>query len=542
MKDCAGNVTQDSMQSDRFYDPQSIAGHGPQAAETCDLLIIGGGEAGLAAAVLAAQAGRGVVLVDEHPVPLETMGEEVPLYFGQSMTSAVRNRTAMTEAILAADPGFEAAFEAGVDIRLGTACWGLFPQGPGAAWGPRLAAGLMEPGRAWLIAPQAVILATGRRDMGLAFPGWQRPGICGITAARQLAERYGAFAPQAVAVLGSSAETLEAALALQACGVRIAAVVEVAEEIQGPAALADRLAGSGTLIRTGHAPRQAHGAGNVEGLTIAALPQGGPGAAAPERIACDGIVIGIGAVPVIDLLSQAGARIAFDETRGGFVPVLGAEQRTSLPDVYAIGDCAGIWPAKSLAPAVTQEEAAAAVAAILGAEARAAPSPAPGFASVAAYRAGWLQAVLRDATEDCQICQCEEVTAREILALQPPRYLGQAERDAPPAGAAETNPDVVKRLTRAGMGACQGRRCREQIASLLALAGGQELSAVPLAGYRAPVRPLPLALAGQLPEDPAQAAHWDSWFGMRGQWQHFADVPAEFTVAGTMARGVAVSE
>ena len=76
----------------------------------------------------------------------------------------------------------------------------------------------------------------------------------------------------------------------------------------------------------------------------------------------------------------------------------------------------------------------------------------------------------------------------------------------------------MKRLTRAGMGVCQGRRCREQVACLLALGSGEALGAVPPATHRAPVRPLPLRLAHAVEEPAAMRQHWDTWFGMYSQY------------------------
>ena len=137
--------------------------------------------------------------------------------------------------------------------------------------------------------------------------------------------------------------------------------------------------------------------------------------------------------------------------------------------------------------------------------------------------------------------------AREILEVRPPRYLKtppianetrslvQILGDGPP------DPDQVKRLTRAGMGPCQGRRCREQIQALLALQEDLALGAVPLAGYRSPVRPMTLAEA-TAPEDPAIAEVWDSWFGMPRQWVPFWDVEPQYTVAALATEKEHVSE
>jgi hypothetical protein len=123
------------------------------------------------------------------------------------------------------------------------------------------------------------------------------------------------------------------------------------------------------------------------------------------------------------------------------------------------------------------------------------------------------------------------------LNLRPPRYvpLPDSRPNVAPSNlqhpALCASPDLVKRLTRAGMGSCQGRRCREQVGALLALGSGRELCKVPHATYRAPVRPLPLSQLAALPESPAMDEHWDSWFGMPSQWIPFWRVPPTYTVA-----------
>jgi hypothetical protein len=167
---------------------------------------------------------------------------------------------------------------------------------------------------------------------------------------------------------------------------------------------------------------------------------------------------------------------------------------------------------------------------------------------ICAYRLAWVRASVIEARAEFHVCQCEEVTAREILEVRPPRYLDwQNERRNDRSlsallGEEPPNPDQIKRLTRAGMGPCQGRRCREQVAALLALGAAVPLSSIALAGYRAPVRPLPLSVAGQIPEPPEQAEHWDTWFGMHAQWRPFWDVPELYTVATNDATGPVASE
>ncbi|CAH2407329.1 BFD-like (2Fe-2S) binding domain-containing protein [Mesorhizobium ventifaucium] len=485
--------------------------------------------------------GLAVVLIDENPVLFKTMCDEVPLHYGQGMSSAVRNRNAMIEAFVTSEPLIQAAFEAGVDVRLGTTCWGLYANGPGVHWLPGTVAGLADEERGWLIGAEHVIVAAGRRDMGLGFPGWEKPGVIGATAAVTLAARLGALNPRRVVILGTSAEALSAAVALHDAGVEITAIVEQAAEPVGPGHLVTKLRAAGCEFLTHHIVREALGRESVEGVLIAAVDKTGRAVGEERRIECEGVVLAVGTTPVVDVLAALGCHIAFQPERGGYAPVMDMDQRTSVHNVFAVGDCAGIWPEKSLDRSIAAGEGQRAVGAILGDaknyELTEVPEPDVPTYDISAYRMAWVRASVIEARAEFHVCQCEEVTAREILEVRPPRYLGWqgASRNdrslfslldkAPP------NPDHVKRLTRAGMGPCQGRRCREQIAALLALQATVPLGAVPLAGYRAPVRPLPLVIASQLLETADQARHWELWFGIPSQWQSPCEIPEFFTVA-----------
>ena len=507
-------------------DPTSTAAASLSVGEQTDLLVIGAGPAGLAAAIAAAGHGLSVVLIDENPVPAATMGDDVPLHFGGRATGAVRNRTAMTEALIASEPLLEAAFEAGVDVRLGSIAWGLYSNGPSVRWLPGLVCGVSDGERSGMIGCRAAIIAAGRRDMGLAFPGWELPGVMGAAAAARLALRYGALAATRAVMLGSTAEALETALALHGSGVAIAAIVEQQAAAVGPADLLAAVAAAGIPVLAGHVIAGAEA--GPEGVTAAILTHEG----ASVRIPCDTILLGLASIPVVELADAAGCRMVFSAAHGGHVPATDAVHMTSIPGIYAIGDCAGVWDAKSRDRAVAEAEgrrAAAHVAGVVAAPAAAPPDPSY---DLAAYRLEWVRAAVLEADGAAHVCQCEEVTAREIVEVRPPRYLGwqgSLRNDTDLAtllgGGGPPSPDQVKRLTRAGMGLCQGRRCREQVAALLALAGGVPLGDIPLASHRAPVRPLPLGLAGSLPESAEMAANWPIWFGIDGQVTSYWDIP-----------------
>src|SRR5262249_55050237 len=174
--------------------------------------------------------------------------------------------------------------------------------------------------------------------------------------------------------------------------------------------------------------------------------------------------------------------------RGGFVPEIDGRLCTSVADVFVAGDCAGLGATSIADPgrAVRQgRRAGLAAAASLGATAPDQRDELPADSSADhgslapsyEYWRTWLRVSLANGGRDVLACQCEEVTRGELLRVQPPRYLGW--RSEPMSARnldtltvdGPLHPDQIKRLTRAGMGQCQGRRCREQVASLLADAG-----------------------------------------------------------------------
>ena len=96
-----------------------------------DLVVIGAGPSGIAAAIEGAASGASVLLVDENPVSGALMGNDTPLYFGGRMTAATQNSDRMLEAIFMSMPDLEKAMETGVELLLGTTAWGVYRNGPG---------------------------------------------------------------------------------------------------------------------------------------------------------------------------------------------------------------------------------------------------------------------------------------------------------------------------------------------------------------------------------------------------------------------------
>ena len=444
------------------------------------MVVIGAGPGGIAAAIEAAASGSTVLLVDENPVSGALMGNDTPLYFGGRMTPATQNSARMLEAVFTSMPELETAMQAGVEVQLGVTAWGVYRNGPGVQSLPEQVVGLADAERSWLVGFGRIVLATGARDLALAFPGWDQPGVMGAAALQMLVTRYDAFAGHRVLILGSHDLALETALLAHANGIQVAALVEVRKKPQASADLLAQVAAVGIPIHLEAVIASAKG--GVNGVESATLTNG-------EVIACDTICVAIGLVPMIELVDAMHGPRTLDPVRGGYIPAGEAI-------VSAVGLCAGLADT--------------------------------GFDHIA-YRMEWMAALSAISVDDTIICQCEEVTRADLLGVQPPNYLA---RPAPMCARSlnslledgPANPDQIKRLTRAGMGVCQGRRCRDQVAMLLAIASDQPFGTIPLASHRAPVRPLPLKILADWNEPAAMTAAWDVWFGIPTQWVPVEDI------------------
>jgi thioredoxin reductase len=518
--------------TDPVRDPHAIDGKFPPPENSAQIVVIGAGPAGLAAALDCAKAGAQVLLVDENPVSASLMADDAPLYFGQRMTGAVQTKARMTEQVFAANPGLEEAFDLGIEVALGTYAWGAFLNGEGVRSLPGAVVGLADEDRSWMVGFDRLIVASGARDLALGFPGWDQPGVMGANGLHALLTTYDAFAGRRVLILGSGDVALKTALLALSRGLEVAAIVETRDAAQGSARLLAEVLAAGVDIVTGHAIARAEG--GIDGVERVWLAPSAGGAA--RLIDCDTVCLAVGLVPAIELLDVVGAKLIMDPARGGHVPVVVEGVRTSRPEVFVAGDAAGLGLGVEAAEAQGRAAARAALESLgLATMTGAAPPTPPALmpADVLAYQTDWARALLRQGDGSVIICQCEEVTREALLAVRQPAYLGPPSNKMGArsldslADDGPLNQDQIKRLTRACMGVCQARRCREQVALTLAIAADVAVETIPLAGYRAPVRPLPLKVLAAWDEAAGMSAGWDVWFGIPTQWTPYADIGTE---------------
>jgi len=445
-----------------------------------DVVVVGAGPAGLAAAAAAARAGASTVLVDAYERP----GGQ---YFRQP-ASVTRNRSGVQERgrHLAAR-----ALSVGVEFRPHTAVWDATPTD----------LHLVTGGTVSTLAFRAAVVATGAHERVAAFPGWTLPGVYAAGAVQALLKEHDLVPGRRVLVAGSGPLPLVVAAALVHRPVRVAGVLEATrlavETVRHPwigaaglwaqgARMREGLVGTVRLlrhrvpVRTGWGIVRALGDSEVEAAEVARLdPQWRPVAGSERTVECDTLAVHHGLVPNTDVLRLIGADVVRRPDLGGWVPVRTPWLETSIPGVFAAGDCAGIGGA---ALSLVEGDVAGAAAAChaLGREPvrhtarqRAALARERRFqrlyAALFAARPG-LTGLPRP---DTVVCRCEETTRGEI--------------DAAIAAGARTTA-LVKSTTRCGMGPCQGRICLPLVEQLTATATG--VPPVPVTA-RAPLVPIP---------------------------------------------------
>ncbi|MEN2743268.1 2Fe-2S iron-sulfur cluster-binding protein [Sinomonas halotolerans] len=311
-----------------------------------DVLVVGGGPAGLSAARRAAASGARVVLVDDQPElggsllssPGETVdGVPAPEWIAAAAAelAAADEVTVLTRtnAFGSYDSNYIVALESRTD-HLGTErARSLNAQG-------------VSRQRLWHIRAQQVVLATGAHERPVVFADNDRPGIMLASAARTYLNRYGVRPGSSAVVFTTNDSAYATALDLAAAGLPVAAVVDAREE-RTEAALAAEAAGlrviaGSAVVGTEEGERGARlGAVVVRGLASA-----GDGTVnltgAPERIEADLLAVSGGWSPVVHLFSQRQGRLRWDEELAGFVPAstVAAQQVVgSARGSYALADC-----------------------------------------------------------------------------------------------------------------------------------------------------------------------------------------------------------
>ncbi|WP_158930603.1 FAD-dependent oxidoreductase [Acidisphaera sp. S103] len=446
----------------------------PPEERNCDILVVGGGVAGLSAAIAAAEAGASVVVLDERYAPGGQFAKPLaPSHVDTDPDPQFRLGTDLRARVE----------RAGVRLETGATVWGAFAPDELAA---------IVRGQSITYHPRRLILATGAHEAPVPVLGWTLPGVMTTGGLQTLVRTQRVSPGQRVLIAGSGPLNLQLACELLAGGITPIAVLEAAPR---PSAscwrdLARMAKAAPDLLLDGWRMLRQLRQANVPLLWGTALDrltgngQVRTAIAGAHRFDVDVVALNMGFQPEVNLARALGVPHRFVARGAGYLASeTDANGRTTVDGVFTAGDGANFGGARVAQARGRLAGLAAArdlgFAAPPDAAARTALARAEAFQSALWRVFTASPPALADAT---MVCRCEEVTAAWL----------QAE-----IASGLTSLPALKKATRAGMGRCQGRFCAATIARMCP--GNPEPDG--FAAPRAPLRPVPAApLMREAPE------------------------------------------
>ena len=452
-------------------------------------IIIGGGPAGMSAAVEIARAGGDAIIIDSNP----RLGGQYWRHGTDAKFSHDGERFFALQDEISRHPEIE--------IRGGSQVWrASYQDGVASVW--------LNDGTS--LASETLLIATGAYDRSLPFPGWDLPGSMTAGGAQALLKASGALLGRAVFVAGTGPFLLPVAASLVEAGVKVLGVLE-ANRVNGwinhlgavdfskmkdAARYFKILATAKVPIRIGYAIIEARGDGRVEEVVIAKVDRHfavKPGSIEVHK--CDAIATGWGFTPDLTLAHSLGVTTDIDAIDRSVVVHVDAFQETSQHGVFAAGESTGVG---GVDLALIEGRVAGIAIAVqrglistmdaknrsvgLAQERSRIRKFAQALLSVYKIREGW-RSWLHPETI---ICRCEEVTFAQVRNV------------VHDLGASDVR--TAKLLSRCGMGMCQGRVCGRMVAEVVGAEIGRSATDDELRGiHNRPIaHPISLAtLAGQ---------------------------------------------
>ena len=447
--------------------------------ERPEVLVVGAGPGGLAAAHAARSAGAEVLVLDEGSAP----GGQ---YFKQCSAADVvppdaqhREGRHLIDGVLSA----------GATVLSNALVWGAFPPLEFAA---------TIAGSTVRVEPRKAIVATGAYDRGWPVPGWTLPGVMTTGAAQTMWRTARRLPGQRVLIAGNGPLNLQLASELIAGGAEVVALVEAAPDVGVRRAkeIATMLASAPGLVAEGmRYLSRCHRAGvrMMNGSVLTSVETHAHGLLATiagreaAKLEADVVCLGYGFHPSNELLRALGCAHVFDSEQRRLATVRTVQGATSVEGVWALGDCTRLGGARVGLAEGTLAGFAAARSLGRPLSAETARLEARAEADAARHRrfqtALWRmyripESMLPRPTGDTVICRCEEVSYGQVEA-------------ALAEGA--TSPGELKQRTRIGMGRCQARYCGPALEAFLSERTGRIRSEYSGFAPRVPIKPVSVA-------------------------------------------------
>ncbi len=297
-----------------------------------ELLIIGGGPAGLAAGIEAGKLNVKTIIVDENSLPGGQLFKQIHKFFGSKEHKAGIRGNKIGEQLLSE------VSETGVEVYLNTRAWGIFDDN---------IVGIVKDGKTEKIKAKKIILATGASENALAFPGSTLPGVMTAGAAQTFINVHRVLPGKKIVMIGTGNVGLITSYQLMQAGAEVVAIVEAAPSVGGYDVHANKIRRAGVPIYLGHTIVEAQGNMEVSGAILAPVDDKFKADKSKSFfIDCDTICFAVGLTPRIELAQMANSPTIYISALGGHVPL--HDQKLKIADsIFAAGDIAGVEEAST---------------------------------------------------------------------------------------------------------------------------------------------------------------------------------------------------
>jgi sarcosine oxidase, subunit alpha len=294
-----------------------------------EILVIGGGPAGMAAAIRAAEQGAKVILLERYNLLGGQLIKQTHRFFGS------KNEHAGTRGInIAVELQERIESNPNIEVMLEATAQGYYEDE---------VLGLSHDNKFKKIKAERIIIAAGAAEKMLNFTNNDLPGVYGAGAVQTLMNLYGVLPGNRVLMIGAGNIGLIVSYQLIQAGVEVVAIVEAAPRIGGYLVHASKVRRAGIPILTEHTIKKAIGEETVEKAEICKLDKEWKQIPGTEEILdVDTICLAVGLKPLADILIQAGCEMAYVPQLGGDVPVTDENLKTSNERFYVAGDAAGV--------------------------------------------------------------------------------------------------------------------------------------------------------------------------------------------------------
>jgi len=452
-----------------------------------DLVVLGAGPAGVAAANVASKEGAEVVIIDENSSAGGQIYRAPPNEFQpQNSFKSDEFREGEKQRNILENSDLTALFKHRV--------WSVSSDLVVSTVGPN---GLSS----WHA--RSLIIANGALERIIPFPGWTIPGVIGLAASTILLKSQYVLPGQSTVVAGCGPLLIAVANGIIKSGGKVSAIIDLnskSDWIKAFPRLLSRpdqlfkgmswfanIMKAGIKLYGGHAVTNTKQVDNVLRISIAPINSAGSILDSKNQKIVEGdcLAIGHGLFPSTEITRLLKAKHIYDPLKGGWVPLIDDDFRSSIPGVYIAGDATGISGAFS----AVQKGRIAGMAAVRDLNVMSSQKykakikseliilkKNENFGKAAVRLMKFRPELIQTITSETIVCRCEDVFRSEI-------------DEAIESGARDLN--QLKAWTRCGMGPCQGRTCSEAIEAILASKVGSRELAGQWTG-RTPLRPVPI--------------------------------------------------